>query len=74
MQLWQFTTAVVAGSEPSRSWLLLPIPSREIFGLGVVAGAMVVAAARGWLWWRGPKRARRAAVSAAQQVLSLIHI
>ncbi|HWF82589.1 MAG TPA: bacterial transcriptional activator domain-containing protein [Streptosporangiaceae bacterium] len=68
MQLWQFTTAVVAGSEPPRSWLLLPIPSREIFGLGVVAGAMVVAAARGWLWWRGPKRARRATVSAAQQV------
>lgn len=59
MQLWQLTTAVVAGSVPPRQWLLLPIPSREVFGLGVIAGAMVVAAARGWLRWRGPKRARR---------------
>jgi DNA-binding SARP family transcriptional activator len=67
MQLWQLTTAVVAGSEPPRQWLLLPIPSREVFGLGVIAGAIVVAAARGWLWWRGPKRAKRAA-SAAHQV------
>jgi DNA-binding SARP family transcriptional activator len=68
MQLWQLTTAVVAGSAPPRQWLLLPIPSREIFGLGVIAGAMVVAVTRGWLRWRGPRRAERAAASASQQV------
>ncbi|HYK32311.1 MAG TPA: bacterial transcriptional activator domain-containing protein [Streptosporangiaceae bacterium] len=67
MQLWHITTAVVAGSEPPRQWLLLPIPGREVFGLGVIAGAMVVAVTRGWLWWRGPKRSKRAA-SAAHQV------
>jgi DNA-binding SARP family transcriptional activator len=68
MQLWQLTTAVVAGSEPPGQWLLLQIPSREIFALGVIAGAMVVAAARGWLWWRGPKRAKRAAAHAAHRI------
>lgn len=68
MQLWQLTTAVVAGSEPTRQWLLLPIPGREIFGLGLIAGAMVVAVARGWLWWRGPKRAKRAGAIAAHHV------
>ena len=68
MQLWQLTTAVVAGSEPTRQWLLLPIPGREIFGLGVIAGSMVVAVARGWLWWRGPKRAKRAAAVGAHHV------
>jgi DNA-binding SARP family transcriptional activator len=68
MQLWQLTTAVVAGSEPPRQWLLLPISSRAIFGLGVIAGAMVVAAARGWLWWRGPRRASRTPASSAPGV------
>src|SRR5258708_7469049 len=68
MQLWQLTTAVVAGSEPPRQWLLLPIPGREVFGLGVIARAMVVAITRGWLRWRGRKRVRRAAASAAHQV------
>ena len=68
MQLWQLTTAVVAGSAPPRQWPLLPIPSPEIFGLGVIAGVMVVAVARGWLWWRGPKRIRRAAASTVPQI------
>jgi len=68
MQLWQLTTAVVAGSEPPRQWALLEVPGREIFGLGVLAGVMVVAVARGWLWWRGPKRVRRVDASAAHQV------
>ena len=68
MQLWQLTTAVVAGSEPPRQWPLLGVPSREIFGLGVLAGVMVVALARGWLRWRAPRRVRRADASAARQV------
>lgn len=68
MQSWHLIAAVVAGSTPPGQRLLLQIPGREIFGLGVIVGVMVVAVARGWLWWRGPKRAKRAALMAAHQV------
>jgi DNA-binding SARP family transcriptional activator len=68
MQLWQLTTAVVAGSEPPRQWLLLPVPGKDIFVLGMAAGAMAVALARGWLWLRSPRRSQRIGTSGARQV------
>ncbi len=68
MQLWQLTTAVVAGSEPPRQWLLLPIPGKDIFGVGMIVGAMAVALARGWLWWRSPRRSQRSSARGARQV------
>jgi DNA-binding SARP family transcriptional activator len=68
MQLSQLTTAVMAGSERPGQWLLLPIPKPEIFGIGMAAGVVAVALARGWLRWRGPKRAAQADTGLAHRV------
>src|ERR1700722_688738 len=45
----------LAGPPLAHSRLLGGLPGPAIFGLGVLAGALIVAAIRVWLWWRAPR-------------------
>lgn len=74
MQLSQLTIAVVAGSVPPRQWALLSIPGQGVFAFGMVIGVMAVVLARGWLWWRGPRRPARAAQVQAQPVSAPVSV
>jgi DNA-binding SARP family transcriptional activator len=55
----------LASAPAASSRLLGGLPGSAIFGLGVLAGALIVVAIRAWLWWRAPNRSAAALPASA---------
>src|ERR1700722_8648915 len=69
-----FTPGSALASAPlaslASSRLLGGLPGPAVFGLGALAGALIVAVIRVWLWWRAPRRPARIATLPASAPVS----